>query len=216
MSSSSVRVTNYPAIKNAPLVGLAEGNGAFNNLHLAGLLIVVPYILKSFLPIIKYGGFKTYLFMFILTGAPTAVGYWAFNSIYGSRKNDKVVLPGKDIEDYITIKDVELKKLYKGREKIPMQLFHDAYFEGKIDFKGMSLLYVSLSRTLKFLNLGDVLDIMEQRHDWAKMNFTWELFKYVFTVFIPSVVIHSQSQDEEQVRGHYDRKSSCLSFVESS
>jgi len=97
------------------------------------------------------------------------------------------VLPGKNIEEYITIKDPELKKLYKGKEKIPMQLFHDAYFEGKIDFN------------------GDVLEIMEQRHDWAKMCFTWELFKYVFTVFIPSVVIHSQSQDEEQVRGHYDR-----------
>lgn len=137
MSSPSVRVTNYPAIKNAPLVGLAEGNGSFNNLHLAGLLIVVPYILKSFLPIIKYGGFKTYLFMFILTAAPTAVGYWTFNSIYGFRKNDKVVLPGNDIEQYITIKDPELKKLYKGKEKIPMQLFHDAYFEGKIDFKGV-------------------------------------------------------------------------------
>ena len=62
--------------------------------------------------------------------------------------------------------------------------------------------------------LGDVLDIMEQRHDWVKMCFTWELFKYVFTVFIPSVVIHSQSQDEEQVRGHYDRKCFYLSFVE--
>ena len=142
MSSSSVRVTSYPAIKNAPLVGLAEGNGSFNNIHLAVLLVVVPYILKSFLPIIKHGGFKTYLFMFILTGLPTTMAYWVLNSIYGGRKNDKVVLPGKNIEEYITIKDVELKKLYKGREKIPMQLFHDAYFEGKIDFKGMSLFFL--------------------------------------------------------------------------
>ena len=53
---------------------------------------------------------------------------------------------------------------------------------------------------------GDVLDIMEQRHDWAKMTFTFELFKYVFCNLIPEVVVHSQSQDEEQVRGHYDRK----------
>lgn len=52
---------------------------------------------------------------------------------------------------------------------------------------------------------GDVLDIMEQRHDWARMTFTPELFKYVFTVLIPEVISHSQSQDEEQVRGHYDR-----------
>jgi hypothetical protein len=50
-----------------------------------------------------------------------------------------------------------------------------------------------------------VLDVLEQRHDWAKMNFTLEMFKYVFTVLIPEVVVHSQSQDEEQVRGHYDR-----------
>ena len=46
---------------------------------------------------------------------------------------------------------------------------------------------------------------MEQRHDWAKMSFTLELFKYVFTVLVPEVVVHSQAQDEEQVRGHYDR-----------
>ncbi|KDR79101.1 hypothetical protein GALMADRAFT_242965 [Galerina marginata CBS 339.88] len=187
MSSSSVRVTNYPAIKNAPLVGLAEGNGSFNNYHLAALLVVVPYLVKTFLPIVKYGGFKTYLFVFVLAGIPTTVGYWAFVSIYGARRNEKVVLPGKDIETYITIKDHELKQLYKGKEKIPMQVFHDAYFDGKIDFN------------------GDVLEIMEQRHDWAKMNFTLELFKYVFTVFLPEVIVHSQSQDEEQVRGHYDR-----------
>jgi cyclopropane fatty-acyl-phospholipid synthase-like methyltransferase len=32
-----------------------------------------------------------------------------------------------------------------------------------------------------------------------------QLFKYVFFNLIPDVVIHSQSQDEEQVRDHYDR-----------
>lgn len=133
---SAVRVTKYSAIKNAPLVGLAEGNGSFSNVHLAILVAVVPYVVKSFTPIVKYGGFKTYLFLLLLLGAPTAVGYWSFMSIYGGRKNEKVQLPGKDIDEYITINDPELKKLYKGKEKIPMQVFHDAYFEGKIDFKG--------------------------------------------------------------------------------
>ena len=133
---SAVRVTKYSAIKNAPLVGLAEGNGSFSNVHLAILVVVVPYVVKSFTPIVKYGGFKTYLFLLLLLGAPTAVGYWSFMSIYGGRKNEKVQLPGKDIDEYITINDPELKKLYKGKEKIPMQVFHDAYFEGKIDFKG--------------------------------------------------------------------------------
>ena len=60
-------------------------------------------------------------------------------SMYGPRKNQKVQLPGRNIEEYITIKDPELKAKYFGKEKIPMQVFHDAYFEGKIDFNGMSL-----------------------------------------------------------------------------
>lgn len=53
--------------------------------------------------------------------------------------------------------------------------------------------------------LGDVLDIMEERHDWAKMVFTPELFKYVFLNLIPDVINHSAAQDEDQVRDHYDR-----------
>jgi hypothetical protein len=136
MSSTSVRETKLPSIKNAPLVGLAEGNAQFSNYHLAALVLIVPYIVKSFLPLVSRGGFKTYLFMLVLTGVPTTVAYWAIMSTYGARKNDKVILPGKDIEEYITIKDPELKKLYNGKNKIPMQIFHDAYFEGKIDFKG--------------------------------------------------------------------------------
>ncbi|KAF8634688.1 hypothetical protein AX17_004125 [Amanita inopinata Kibby_2008] len=187
MSSSTVRVTNVPAIKNAPLVGLAEGNGSFNNYHLAALVLGVPYLLKSILPIVNRGGFKTYIFLVILTGVPTTIAYWTLNSMYGGRRNEKVHMPGKNIEEYITIKDAGLKSMYRGREKIPMQVFYDAYFEGKIDFN------------------GDVLDVMEARLDWAKMNFTPELFKYVFTEFLPEVIVHSQSQDEEQVRGHYDR-----------
>ena len=37
MSSYSVKVTDTPAIKNAPLIGLAEGNGYFSNAQLAAL-----------------------------------------------------------------------------------------------------------------------------------------------------------------------------------
>ncbi|KAJ7873459.1 hypothetical protein B0H14DRAFT_3438231 [Mycena olivaceomarginata] len=67
-----------------------------------------------------------------------------------------------------------------------MQIFHDTYFEGKIDFK------------------GDVLEILEQHHDWVKFTFTQELFRYVFMDFIPELIVHSKNQDEEQVRDHYN------------
>ncbi|KAH9829043.1 sphingolipid C9-methyltransferase [Rhodofomes roseus] len=187
MSSYSVTKTDTPAIKNAPLIGLAESNGSFSNIHLAALVLGVPWIVKRLLPVVSRGGFKTYLFLVLLLGVPVTIAYWTLMSMYGPRKNTKIELPGRSIEEYITIKDEELKAKYHGKERIPMQVFHDAFFDDKIDLN------------------GDVLEIMEQRHDWAKMVFTPELFKHVFLKFIPDVLYHERSQDEEQVRGHYDR-----------
>jgi len=128
-----------PNFKNAPLIGLAEGNGSFSNYVLASLVLGLPWLLKRVLPFVNRGGFKTYLFLTALLGVPTTLAYWTLMSMFGPRKNEKVVLPGKDIEEYITIKDPELKARYHGKEKIPMQTFHDAYFDGKIDFNGIYL-----------------------------------------------------------------------------
>lgn len=143
MAFSPVRVTKVPAIKNAPIVGLAEGNGYFSNVQLAVLVIGVPWLLKRILPIVNRGGLKTYLFLLIITGIPVTVAYWTVASMYGRRKNSKVLMPGKDLEEYITIKDPELREKYHGKEKIPMQVFHDAYFQGKIEFNG-TFIYVYL------------------------------------------------------------------------
>lgn len=142
MTFSPVRITNVPSIKNAPLLGLAEGNGYFSNAQLAALVLVVPWVIKRILPFVNRGGLKTYLFILVITGIPITVAYWAVASIYGRRKNVKVLMPGRDLEDYITIKDPELKEKYHGNTKIPMQVFHDAYFEGKIDFNGNFYPYV--------------------------------------------------------------------------
>lgn len=139
MSYYSVRKTDTPAIKNAPLEGLAEGNGSFSNVHLAILVVVVPWLAKRILPVVNRGGFKTYVFMLLLLGVPTTLAYWTVMSMVGRRKNEKILLPGRAIEEYMTINDDELKAKYHGTNKIPMQVFHDAYFEGKIDFNGTFL-----------------------------------------------------------------------------
>ncbi len=133
----TVRQTNVPAIKNAPIEGLFEGNGSFNNIHLAALVVVVPWFVKRMIPLVNRGGFKTYVFLLLLLGLPVTMGYWTVMSMYGKRKNEKVQLPCRNLEEYITIHDPELKAKYHGKEKIPMQVFHDAYFEGKIDFNGV-------------------------------------------------------------------------------
>ncbi|KAG8892339.1 hypothetical protein FRC00_012234 [Tulasnella sp. 408] len=184
-SSSTVRVTNFPAIKNAPFP--AEGNGSFDNYALAAAIIIVPYFVKKYIPVVNRGGFKTYLFVALITGMPTAIAYWAVMSHVGKRKNEKLKFPGKPIEEYITFIDPELKEKYSKGNKIPMQVAYDAYFDGKLTFN------------------GDVLDVLEWRHDWAAFTMTWNLFEYVLKNLIPEVIVHSQNQDEEQVRGHYDR-----------
>ena len=143
MSSSTVQVTDLASIKNGPLAALAEGNGDFSNVHLGVLILVVPWFVKRLLPIVNQGGFKTYWFLVALLGLPVTVSYWTVMSIYGRRKNTKVALPDKNIEEYITIHDAELKLQFKGQNKIPMQVFHDAFFEGKIDFNGDSSLHVT-------------------------------------------------------------------------
>jgi hypothetical protein len=45
------------------------------------------------------------------------------------------------------------------------------------------------------------------------MVMTPELFKYVFTNLLPEVIVHSQSQDEEQVRDHYDSTFFIITFM---
>lgn len=137
--SKPVEPTKTPAIANAPVIGLAEGSSTFSNYQLAAVVLGVPWVLKRILPIVSRGGFYTYWIMVIIMGVPLTIAYWMAMSKFGSRVNERVPLPGKDIEEYIEIKDVELRKEYHGKNKIPMQIFHDAYFDGKIDFKGTCL-----------------------------------------------------------------------------
>lgn len=72
----------------------------------------------------------------LLTGLPVTLVYWNTMSKIGGPIRSRGILPGKNIEDYMTIVDPELKAKYSGRNKIPIQVFHDAYFDKKIELKG--------------------------------------------------------------------------------
>ena len=143
--------TTVAAVPNPPLP--AEGSASFSNYQLAAVLILGPWIFQKLLPFRT--GWTTYFSLFFLLGIPLAIGYWAFMSRFGRRVNEKVALPGKPLDHYLDLKTSNLRH-YAGK-KVPMQKFHDAYFDGKVDFK------------------GDVLDVMEYRHDWASFEFTPEV-----------------------------------------
>ncbi|EGV61838.1 Sphingolipid C9-methyltransferase [Yamadazyma tenuis] len=183
-----VKTTNSPTIHNAPLPADGPGAKHFSNLVLAGLLIGVPWFIVR-----KIGlGFKTWLVLFLLFGLPILMAYWTVMSTYSPRLNEKVKFPNKPVGDYLEFHTEQLENKYvksnngKGT-KIPMETFHELYFDGKVSFK------------------GDCLDVLEFRHDWCSFSFTLSLFRFFLLGMIPEVIMHSKSQDEEQVRDHYDR-----------
>ncbi|KAL1690421.1 S-adenosyl-L-methionine-dependent methyltransferase [Schizophyllum commune] len=191
-----------PTVASPPLVSLAEGNAAFNNLHFWGIIVATPWLVKAFvLPLLFWPisvvtttlfgfqptfGFKTYLLLFALLGFPVAVAYWWVISKVGPRLDEKVPVERKPLEEFFEIRDAAFAEEWKDK-KVPMQILHDAYFDGKVDFK------------------GDVLETLEHRQEFASFEFTYELFRYVFCNFFPEVIMHSQNQDENQIRDNYDR-----------
>ncbi|CAR65821.1 DEHA2E13552p [Debaryomyces hansenii CBS767] len=183
-----IMTTDSPAIHNAPLPADGPGSKQFNNYAMAGLVVLIPYFVTRKLG----GGFKTWLFFTLISCLPILMAYWTIMSSYSPRLNEKVKYPNRRISDYLEYHTEELKAKYinsnggKGT-KIPIETFQELYFNGKVSFK------------------GDCLDVLEYKHDWASFRFTLSLFRFFLLGMIPEVIMHSKSQDEEQVRDHYDR-----------
>ncbi|KAJ6127931.1 sphingolipid C9-methyltransferase 1 [Penicillium samsonianum] len=175
--------TGSPAIHNPPLPAEGAGNISFSNSLLLSGLLGIPASLTYILG----GGIKTGIFIGLLTTVPILVSFWAWTSTRSPRINDKVKLPGRPIEEYVTFKSKANRSKWQGRNRVPLQTFCEMYLDGAVDFN------------------GDCLDIMEFRHDWAHFGFTWDLFKYIFLTFARDVLFHTKSQDEEQIRPNYDR-----------
>ncbi|KAM9918347.1 hypothetical protein OXX59_008727 [Metschnikowia pulcherrima] len=180
--------TDSPAIANAPLPADGPGSKHFSNVAMASFLVIIPYFVTRKLGL----GFKTWVFFTLVLALPIMMAYWTLLSSFSPRLNEKVKLPGKPISHYLEFHTPELKAKYETSNggqgtKIPMETFHELYFANKVSFK------------------GDCLDVLEYRHDWATFRFTLSLFRFFLFGMIPEVIMHSKSQDEEQVRDHYDR-----------
>ncbi|KAK2787988.1 Sphingolipid C9-methyltransferase 2 [Onygenales sp. PD_12] len=178
-----VRTTSFPAIKNAPLPADGAGSDSFSNVLLITLLVLVPaYFARQ-----VGGGLYTTIFFALFTSIPILMAFWSIASSISPRKNEKAKYPGRPVEHYLHFHSEHDRAKYHGKSKIPMETFHEMYFDGAVDFK------------------GDCLEALEYRHDWAAFRFTMSLYKYFLTGMLPEVIMHTRSQDEEQVRGHYDR-----------
>ncbi|KAH8657874.1 cyclopropane-fatty-acyl-phospholipid synthase [Xylariales sp. PMI_506] len=178
-----IPITTAAAIQNPPLPADGPGNESFSNIFLGILLVGIPFYLARKLG----GGLKTTIFIGLLTLFPILIAYWTWTSSYSPRMNEKVKLPGRPVEHYITFKDEADRVKWSGRNKVPIQTFAEMYLNGKVDFN------------------GDCLDVLEYRHDWSSFRFTVELFKFILLNFGPDVLFHTKKQDEDQIRPTYDQ-----------
>ncbi|KAH6707911.1 S-adenosyl-L-methionine-dependent methyltransferase [Leptodontidium sp. MPI-SDFR-AT-0119] len=178
-----VKIVSSPSIHDGVLPADGPGGEGFSNPLLFTLLISVPIILTLLLK----GHWVTLAIISAIVTFPILASFWYLSSILTPRKNSKVKLPGRPVESYITFKHNADREKYKGNNKIPIQIFQEKYFDGDVEFN------------------GDALEVLEYRHDWADFSLTYGFFKYFLLSFVPEVILHTKSQDEEQVRGHYDR-----------
>jgi hypothetical protein len=162
----------YPSIKNAPLPADGPGSDSFNNVALISILLGVPYYMKWKVG----GGFKTFIFFAIIVDLPLLAAWWLVISSISPRRNEKAKLPGRPVEFYLDFKKDADRAKYRGSNKIPMETFHEMYFDGDVDFK------------------GDCLEVMEYRHDWASFRFTISLIKFFLLGMIPELIMHTRSQ----------------------
>ncbi len=187
------RAVKFPSIKNAPLPADAAGSDTFSNTVLFSLLAGVPAYLTWKLG----GGLFTWLFFALITAIPVLMAFWTIASSISPRKNEKARYPGAPVEHYLTFKNPADKAKYRGRNRIPMETFHEMYFDGAVDFN------------------GDALETMEYRHDWASFRFTLSLFWFFFTGMIPEVLMHTRSQGEHSPCQFAHAASSCFAQMRS-
>ncbi|KAJ2375695.1 hypothetical protein IW150_002407, partial [Coemansia sp. RSA 2607] len=178
------RVFRTPSV-NAPTLPYECGGAREYNIYLLyAAIALIPYVIKRVLGL----SLGTYIVLTAVMapfiGALSLMGHsW----IVSTPTEQICALPNEPIESYITILDKELKAKYHGSNKIPMEVFFEAYFNGDIDLT------------------GDALKIFEMRYDWAFFPITVNVAKFFFLQWIPELLWHSKKQDETQVRDHYDR-----------
>src|SRR4051812_37046532 len=100
------KVTNWAAIKNATFLVEGVGNQNYNNYYLVGGIIGLPLFVVYYLGL----GFWSFIILLLPLGFLVFAGSFLGISRFSSPQKCKIALPGKNIEDYIRIKDSSLSE----------------------------------------------------------------------------------------------------------
>ncbi|KNE67694.1 hypothetical protein AMAG_12428 [Allomyces macrogynus ATCC 38327] len=176
-----------PTVAPAPLPYHGAGSTQFPDKTMWAAIFGVPAV-----PVVALGAsYVWYLPSLLVLGLPTFAVFIYLSSRLLSPPAQLTKTPGKPLEHYLKFRDADWQKRFGGRApgstKVPMEELFEAYFDEKVDLK------------------GDVLDVLEQRYDYAQFQFSLGQFLFFLTQWVPETIWHSRTQDQDQVCEHYDR-----------
>ena len=181
MTAENVKQSKFQL---APIKTVVEGagSGTFDANLLYATAVLVPAALTWGLDL----SMIYFVPMFIILSLPIFALFQVISASTLAPIRFQKGLSNKPLEHYLKINNPEYAQ-YKEYSKIPMETFFEAYFDGDIDIK------------------HDMLDLLENRYDWARFVFTMGQVKYFLSQWVPETLWHSRKQDKDQVREHYDR-----------
>lgn len=91
-----------------------------------------------------------------------------------------------ELSQFVEFKDQALARKYASG-KIPMNTLVESYLDQKLDVK------------------GDLHELIRKKDLFVNYRLTFDQLRFFVEKFIPSVVLHTKSQDREKVTEHYDR-----------
>lgn len=169
-------------IAPAPYPVEGVGSATFSVRNMVLTIALVPALVQYSLGL----GFWSYIPLALILAIPSFAAFQIVSSKINEPIRRQKGLPGKPLEHYLTINNAD-KYNYSGSQKIPIETFFEAYFDGDIDIN------------------ADMLETLEARYDWAAFVFTFSQAKFFLSQWVPETLWHSRKQDETQVRDHYDR-----------
>ncbi|KAJ3359261.1 hypothetical protein HDU91_004972 [Kappamyces sp. JEL0680] len=175
---------SYKNAQIAPAPYSVEGVGSetFSTRNMWLTIVLVPALVQFTLGMVWWA----YVPIALLLAIPSFAAFQIVSSKTNAPIRPQKGLPAKPLEHYMTIKNPS-RLSFSNRQKIPIETFFEAYFDGDIDLK------------------GDMLEALEARYDWAAFTFTFSQAKFFLSQWVPETLWHSRKQDEDQVRNHYDR-----------
>ena len=96
-------------------------------------------------------------------------------------------IQSKNIRDLVIIRDQSVSARYKNGEKTAITDFIEDYMNGRVDIT------------------CDLQELIRSRTLFFKYAYVNHHLKFLFSRFLPEVLIHSKKQDERVIRSHYDR-----------